>query len=439
MNEQARAPDRESKTSVDYVRKLHQQIVQKDNIIKLLQLQVKNLEGGGDLKEEVERLTRALKEAEEALAQRQDEGSEDLSLEVESLRRELETRTQETRQRTELEGLLKLREEELERHKAMLQDLEDETLENRDLAEENFQLKLRLGELENLVDETRGGEDLGPEDSEKLADLEAALSLSKDRIRKLEADLGKRTEKGARATGLDIFRLRQLVIEAVELVEDHDAGLIEEEEFRSQLHDLLASHADQLGLERIETVGLPFDEEVHALGRMIYSKEGKHRSIVAEESPGYRADGRVLKLAQVTVVSNPFHCEDCGNFAVEGAAFCHHCGSRVPEREIQSLESVKTSVSKREIRRASDGVRKALSQGDLEAAQSLLQDLEASAGEDPGVRVQKALVQEARGDFPGALETLEALSDGESSRELSKHVSRLRGKVEIYENLRRIW
>ncbi len=61
---------------------------------------------------------------------------------------------------------------------------------------------------------------------------------------------------------------------------------------------------DQRGVERIPSVGVPFDPALHEALLMAPSEEEKN-TIIEEFSPGYRRDGRVLRASKVTVSQGP--------------------------------------------------------------------------------------------------------------------------------------
>jgi molecular chaperone GrpE len=65
---------------------------------------------------------------------------------------------------------------------------------------------------------------------------------------------------------------------------------------------LMAKKLEELGLERIETVGHPFDPTVHeAVAVVQVSDPGQNGTVTAELSPGFRCDGRVVRAAKVQV------------------------------------------------------------------------------------------------------------------------------------------
>jgi molecular chaperone GrpE len=61
---------------------------------------------------------------------------------------------------------------------------------------------------------------------------------------------------------------------------------------------------DQRGVERIPSVGVPFDPALHEALLMAPSEEEKN-TIIEEFSPGYRRDGRVLRVSRVSVSQGP--------------------------------------------------------------------------------------------------------------------------------------
>jgi len=61
---------------------------------------------------------------------------------------------------------------------------------------------------------------------------------------------------------------------------------------------------DQRGVKRIPAVGVPFDPALHEALLMAPSEEEKN-TIIEEFSPGYRRDGRVLRVSRVSVSRGP--------------------------------------------------------------------------------------------------------------------------------------
>jgi len=100
----------------------------------------------------------------------------------------------------------------------------------------------------------------------------------------------------------------QLVAKLLPLVDSLDRAVAAEPEqnalsegivlVRAQLEQILAEY----GLERIESVGQPFDPTLHeAVDVVRVDRESEDGTVVREWDAGYRFGGRVLRAAKVTV------------------------------------------------------------------------------------------------------------------------------------------
>jgi len=84
------------------------------------------------------------------------------------------------------------------------------------------------------------------------------------------------------------------------------------EPFVSGVEQIFAQFAqllDQHGVERIPSVGAPFDPALHEALLTAPSEEEKNM-IIEEFSPGYRRNGRVLRPSKVTVSQGPAQVEE---------------------------------------------------------------------------------------------------------------------------------
>jgi molecular chaperone GrpE len=447
MNDQQALDKSESRANVDYVRKLHQQIVQKDNIIKLLQLQVKNLESTGADAENVERLSVALADAEDRLLefeQRQNlqeaEGGSSRVRELEERVRDLESEARKVRK---LEAALELGEQELQRHKELLRSADDESGALKQLRKEVQERDERLKRLERDLGEAReraAGAGRGDDDErvrvleEQIADLEAALELARQRIEELERPKG-----GEKVSRGDDFRLCQDIIEALQVLDDLRSEVFDETEALEALELHLGALRDSLGLQRILTEGEPFDPHQHSLGRVVYSEEGEHDTVVAEEVAGYRVGERVIKLAQVSVVRNPYQCPKCEAIGVRGASFCHVCGGRISARKGDGTGEMPRGRPRDEARRLLDFARSARRQGDEVAAREKVERALEVAPGDSQVLFEAALLEEEQGNFDLALEYLVDVPERVPGlKGLEALRQRLHDKQDILDRLKRM-
>lgn len=468
MSGKAVPDEPEARASADYFRKLHQQLVQKDNIIKLLQLQVKNLEGKGGEGEAIERLTQALADAEARVAELEagaggdGADAEALARRVAELEEELEAARRTEQDKRRLEAQLSLREEELGRMRESLREVERGLGADKELED---QLTVARATIESLERELAKARDRAakpaakapPESvarlTEQVADLEAALEVARQTIEALEkrpptgranggqALLPLATRGAAEAgPGGDAFALRQAAIEGIQALEDHRAGLTTPGECLDILGPLLEGLTASLGLERIATVGERFDPARHVLGRVHYADGQGHDVVLAEELAGWSADGRVLKPAQVSVVRDPSFCERCKVSCIPGAAFCHQCGTRMQRPPAEATGPLPRARSPREeLRRQLDAGRAGLAKGDLKTAREAFGAVLAREPGEPRALLGLTECDEIEGALKPALDRLAALS-AELARqpELARARQRVAAKLEIVERLKTV-
>jgi len=78
---------------------------------------------------------------------------------------------------------------------------------------------------------------------------------------------------------------------------------------KKQLADFLV----QQGLSRIESVGKPFDPQVHEAMGHVETEEHPDETVVDEYEPGYLLKGRLLRPAKVRIAKNqPAHNQEPG-------------------------------------------------------------------------------------------------------------------------------
>lgn len=443
MTEPAPSLRQEGKTSVDYLRKLHQQLVQKDNIIKLLQVQLKNLERGGHadsdasdaaLAESEDRMLALEAELQEAQAELA--GTRSRMIEAES---ELTAARAAARKAERLEAATSLKDEELARYREMLRNAEQEGDDLSSAQAEVSRLEQQLTESEETIAKlerdlgrareraVRQGSDPAElrELRDQVADLEAALEVAR---RALEAE-------AEGVTAGDRFPLQQSVIEMLQVLDDYRSEIHDEVDTVGLLEVQLSELREQLNLERIETTGHRYDPEVHAVGRVVYSDEGEHETVVAEEVAGYFVGERVVKQAQVTILRNPYQCSGCGEVGVAGAAFCHVCGERIVAREDSGQQHV--GRPRDEARKLLDIAKSYHRKGDSEAAREKVELALAMAPEDPKVLVEAARLDEDEGRFDLALLRLSQVPDRVPGlKGLGAFRARLAAKAEIVDTLK---
>lgn len=353
------------KANAEYYRKLNQQLIQKDNIIKLLQLKLKNLETnlGGTVTE--------LGADDE---DRKGKGPRKIRPDADDTRvRELTARVAELEQDNQrLSGELAQSHDEIAKKERSLQAVEsrpsvvDHSAHNREVERLRTQLADAKRELDRARDEAErqkaherwpaGTDPILKEDLTKaerdLAAAQGEIAALKEQIEDLRNRPEPAVEMVAPPTG-DQLQLMQLVIGLLQKSNELEPHLPAGAEdavrgFKGQLHEI----AKAAGIQRTRTVGAAFDPQRHQAVETVYSSDHPHSSVLQELSPGYSASGAVVRLADVVVALNPYYCAQCDKVAVEGSRFCHVCGSRVLGREkegVRILDERATCISQIEL------------------------------------------------------------------------------------------
>ena len=153
-----------------------------------------------------------------------------------------------------------------------------------------------------------------PPPSEAAVEKDEAEELRELLVR-LKADFSnyqKRVERefqAARKSGQAGVLLRFLtlldVVERTEREADKYADFASLREAVSIAGKEAERFARDSGLEKIPTVGEPFDPTVHEALMVVESKDQPEDHVLEEVRPGYIFDGRVLRHAQVVVAKRP--------------------------------------------------------------------------------------------------------------------------------------
>lgn len=160
----------------------------------------------------------------------------------------------------------------------------------------------------------------GPGDAEEisvaelLAEKEAELAATIDRLKRLQAEFENYRKRSAR----DIAALRERVaddeicsflplFDGLERAfsvygetKDAEGFAVGVEKIFGQFRQIL----DQKGLKRICSIGEPFDPELHEALVSLPSEEEKN-TVIEELSPGYARSGRTLLPSKVAVSQGP--------------------------------------------------------------------------------------------------------------------------------------
>ncbi|MBI4864099.1 MAG: nucleotide exchange factor GrpE [Candidatus Riflebacteria bacterium] len=346
------------KVNTEYYRKLNQQLIQKDNIIKLLQLKLKNLEtdrardgaaaGDGVVLEESDAEKKGKSKKSRAERDADAERISELTAKVADLERVREGLVQDlARAREEVDA----RDRTIAELKSRPSGVDVAQL-NRELDKVKGQLAERVREAEELkaqVGQMQTQERWPTNDDPILKDeltrAEQELSLARAEVEKLRVEVATVTQRHAEleTTARSVANSEWApvvpaiigLLQRMRELEPHLAQVADPaaRAFKGQLEQL----ARTAGVERIRTVGAPFDVKLHQAVEMVYSSQHPHSTVLSEISTGYSARGAVVRLADVAVTLHPLHCPACNKVAAEGSRFCPSCGGRVLGREKEGV------------------------------------------------------------------------------------------------------
>ena len=486
------APDEKVSVSAEFYRKLTQQIVQKDNIIKLLRLQVENLKAGGaadddevealrqqlatleaELTAEKRRVRRQLREdgfsqedraelLEEAAGLRSslsanEERLKALLVERDDLARrvvELSDELVDIRQELEDEGDDEEDEELLAELENLRQQVQKAQGERDELRKENTRLHQRLEEARKETEEAlatlTSQREQYMEASRKLAslpDIEKVeherdeLSLQKEqfksRAKALEEGLQEREAQLAKLRAEARERMNRADLRLLTGIIEMHEGLLKysPEALDSDIQEQVEAVFASLHLRRIPTVGNTFDSELHTVFDTVYSSDYKDSTIIEEKSCGYEAAGVIVKRADVVVSRDPFWCTACARSAGEGSRFCNVCGGKLLAATVDELKTERA--------KADDLIRLGLakeSEGQIDQAlESYGHALEIEPENRQGLRAT-ARLRELRGDWALALDCYAALARQGALRPSDERGrKRLQLKLKIVDGLKDIF
>lgn len=148
----------------------------------------------------------------------------------------------------------------------------------------------------------------------KIAELESALAEAKDKHLRLAADFDnfkKRTRQEQSQTmqhaSAELIHRLLPVLDDLQSVLDHKPAGVDESWIKGlelsvrKLEEALGTH----GLEPIESVGAPFDPNLHEAVGHEESTEHPEDTVVSELRRGYRVRDRVVRPALVKVARRP--------------------------------------------------------------------------------------------------------------------------------------
>lgn len=148
----------------------------------------------------------------------------------------------------------------------------------------------------------------------KIAELESALAEARDKHLRLAADFDnfkKRTRQEQSQTmqhaSAELIHRLLPVLDDLQSVLDHKPAGVDESWIKGlelsvrKLEEALGTH----GLEPIESVGAPFDPNLHEAVGHEESTEHPEDTVVSELRRGYRVRDRVVRPALVKVARRP--------------------------------------------------------------------------------------------------------------------------------------
>jgi molecular chaperone GrpE (heat shock protein) len=337
-------PLNENRVNVEYYRKLNQQLIQKDNIIKLLQLKLKNFEtqpdragppiASGAPPHEFGRMTVS---SELALPPPLPSSTPSESQTLKNLVEELKTQAREQGE------ALEQREREVAELKKMVIELRDRSGRISLVESEVFELRKALRDRDLLIAELREqverrvvppSADPDPllmeaieERSREVERLEREKLDLVEKIHQMEtaATPPRTAERPVPTTGNVLGPLMSILAEVAALGQ---GGSLDRERLE-RLEGRLEALASRLGIRRVRTVGQPYDPAVHQAVEYVNSCDHPHNAVVREKAPGFVSDCGLSRIADVVVNQNPRFCPSCEQLAVEGSKFCNHCGGRL--------------------------------------------------------------------------------------------------------------
>ena len=366
------------KANAEYYRKLNQQLIQKDNIIKLLQLKLKNLETnltgpGGTVTELPGDDDDRKGKGPRKLRTDSDDKVRELSARIAELERSNERLSNDlTTSQEEIARLETLRVDEKALAEAKAQEpprpqsVVDMSAHNREVERLRLQIAEKSRELDRAKDEVErqksaerwpaGADPILKEDLTRAERDLAAARSENDRLKEQIEMLQNRPEPAvslAPPPSGDQMALMQMVIGLLQKANELEPHMPNTADstvraFRAQLTEI----AKSAGIQRTRTIGAAFDPKLHQAIETVYSSEHPHSTVLQELSPGFSAQGAVVRLADVVVSLNPYYCASCDKVAVEGSRFCHVCGSRVLGREkegVRILDERATCLSQIEL------------------------------------------------------------------------------------------
>ncbi len=249
-------PDGNGEISNEFFKKLNQQIVQKDNLIKLLQLQIRNLknqiEAGGAGSEDSAELKKALEEK---------------SLEIEKIQADLDE------QRSQFDNFSKEKEEQIQALNRMLEEQQGgggiETIEDPRVPELEAQIAALTAELEGLK---AASAEVAPD---LTADLAAKDALIEQLQQELEAAKVASGDGASESEAVQQFRIEaeaaKAELQQAEVAMAQFSAQIQEKD--AQIEEMKLSVQENKGDDSAQNRIMELEQDVETLKNLLAEKD----------------------------------------------------------------------------------------------------------------------------------------------------------------------
>ncbi|MFP3985554.1 MAG: nucleotide exchange factor GrpE [Candidatus Bathyarchaeia archaeon] len=157
---------------------------------------------------------------------------------------------------------------------------------------------------EDLVEKLEAEQKKNKEYLNRLKYLQADFENYRKRIEKELQEAIQRSNEKIITCLIDIMDDLESAISAGKTTENKNAVLEGIKMIHKKLHNLL----EKEGLMRLETVGKPFDPNLHEILAEIPTQNHQHGIVVEEARKGYMFKGKVLRPSIVKIA-----CEDSGD------------------------------------------------------------------------------------------------------------------------------
>lgn len=201
----------------------------------------------------------------------------------------------------------------------------------------------------------------------------------------------------------------------------------------ARIETLVQKLAKDLRIERVPTIGEPYDPNAHEAVEFVRSRDHEDDTVIDEVRRGFRQGGRVLRPAQVRVVKNRQKCVSCGNVVRAGSLFCDSCGTR--------LESAGAPVA--DLRATAEmyfnTARIFEEKGVADKAREYFQQAVALEPSNARFVLSLGRALELSGDYAGAIDCLRQIPETEALRESAEdRIRRILVKKSIVDGLRQL-